>query len=374
MNKSDQKAGISSYKTEQLSFIDRNYRSIIENNSFYIVKTDLYGRYTYLNPLCCSHFSLDKQNISGQSFTDLIMPEDYQIYTDTIKKCFHQAGQSNWVILRSLRDNTIVFTQWEFKVEKCQLDQPIEIIGIGHNITSIIRQQELQALHDITTEQNKKLINFTYVISHNIRSHIANIISIIELNDLCNEEEKVISWNIIKKSINGLDSTIHHLNDIITIQTNTNLPIESIQLRHELRQIINSINMIFDKAHTKIIYHFDESASIETNPAYLDSIVLNLLTNAVKYRSAERALQIDLSVLEEEEYKIMVFKDNGIGIDLEKNGDKIFGLYKTFHGNADAKGLGLYIIKTQIEAMGGKIEVDSIFGESTTFKVYFLKK
>jgi PAS domain S-box-containing protein len=374
MNKSDHKAGISSYKTGQVPFNERNYKSIIENNSFYVVKTDLHGRYTYINPVCCNHFGLDKAKVSELNFTDLIVPEDHQVYTDTIKKCFNQAGQSNWVILRSLRDNTVVFTEWELKVEQYQLDQPTEIIGIGHNITSIIRQKELQEMHDITAEQNKKLINFTYVISHNIRSHVANIISIIELNDLCNEEEKVISWNIIKKSINGLDSTIHHLNDIITIQTNTNLPIESIQLRFELRQIINSINMIFDKAHTKIIYHFDESASIETNPAYLDSIVLNLLTNAVKYRSAERALQIDLSLLEEEKYKIMVFKDNGIGIDLEKNGDKIFGLYKTFHGNADAKGLGLYIIKTQIEAMGGKIEVESIFGKSTTFKVYFPKQ
>ncbi|MDO7743936.1 MAG: ATP-binding protein, partial [Pedobacter sp.] len=101
-------------------------------------------------------------------------------------------------------------------------------------------------------------------------------------------------------------------------------------------------------------------------------IILNLLTNALKYKSPDRQLEIDLSFYQSGRYKVLIFKDNGLGIDLDAQGDKIFGMYKTFHGNADAKGMGLFIVKSQIEALGGKIEVESRLNESTTFKVYFV--
>jgi len=336
-----------------------------------MIKTDLEGRYTYMNPFFCQNFRIDPAHWLGEPSINLIIPADHQACIDTIHQCFEAPGESHWVILRKPHHSGIVSTQWEFKLVLDQAGNPFEIVCIGHDITSLImRQQELQALVDVTAEQNKKLLNFTYIISHNIRSHVANIIGIIDLNDNGNEQDKEMSWKIIKKSVGGLDATIRNLNDVISIQSNSNLPIVKMNVKEELSRIIESIRILFDKAETHIRYNFDDAVFLETNPAYLESIILNLLTNALKYKSLERPLEIDLSFKEEDGYKVFVFKDNGIGIDLEANGDKVFGMYKTFHGNADAKGMGLFIIKTQIEALGGKIEVESVVNESTTFKVY----
>jgi PAS domain S-box-containing protein len=372
MSKTEPQKEDSNHVIAEIQADDHYYRSIVENNSFYVIKTDLQGRYTYMNPFFCNIFGLNLQDWIGRPSIDLIIPEDHQACINAVESCFMDPGQSHWVILRKPHFDNTLSTQWEFKVVKDHLGSPIEVLCIGHDITSlIIRQQELQALVETTAVQNTKLVNFTYIVSHNIRSHVANIIGIVALNEYGDEEDKLVSWNIIKKSIAGLDATIHNLNDVITIQSNTNLPTQRIQIKDEINRVIDSIRVLFDKEDTMVNYHFDESVFLQTNPAYLESIILNLLTNSLKYRSADRSLKIDLSFVQEDRYKVLIFRDNGIGIDMEKNSDDIFGMYKTFHNNVDAKGMGLFIVKTQIEALGGKIELESTLNEFTALKVYF---
>jgi signal transduction histidine kinase len=274
--------------------------------------------------------------------------------------------------LRKPHFTGIVSTQWEFKAIVDDDGKPAELLCIGHDITSLImRQQELQALVDVTADQNKKLLNFTYIISHNIRSHVANIIGIIDLNENGSPAEKELGWNMMKKSITGLDATIHNLNEVINIQTNVNLPIKMVFLKRAIDSIIDSIRVLFDKDNTTISYNFDEAAFLLTNPAYLESIMLNLITNALKYKSTKRPLAIELSMTREKQFEVLTFSDNGTGINLEQNGDKIFGMYKTFHGNVDAKGMGLFIVRNQIEALGGKIEIESEVDKFTSFKIFF---
>jgi PAS domain S-box-containing protein len=351
---------------------DNYYRSIIENNSFYVIKTDLEGNYSYMNPFFCQQFKLKANDWLGRPSIDLIIPADHQACIDTVQQCFMTPEQSHWVILRKPHHSGTVSTQWEFKLVFDNARNPLEILCIGHDITSLVmRQQELQTLVDVTAEQNKKLLNFTYIISHNIRSHVANIIGLIELNDDGTPENKEISWKMMKKSVTGLDATIQNLNEVINIQTNVNLPLKKVYIQKEIANIVDSIRVLFEKDNTTIRYDFEESAYLFTNPAYLESIILNLMTNSLKYKSTKRALKIELSLRIEEQYQILVFSDNGTGINLDQNGDKVFGMYKTFHGNVDAKGMGLFIVKNQIEALGGKIELDSAIDEFTTFRIFF---
>lgn len=348
------------------------YRSIVENTSFYVIKTDLNGNYSYLNPFFCKKFGLESQEWIGRSSIDLIIPADHQVCRDTVMKCFEHPGHSYWVNLRKPYQNGMITTQWEFKALLDQTGQPEGILCIGHDITSLTNKvEELQELVALTAEQNEKLTNFTYIVSHNIRSHVANITGIIALNDAGYENDQDITWEIIKRSISGLDATIYNLNEIISIQRNIDLPIKKIFIKSEVERIIGTIHVLFTNASTRINDHLQDGDYLDTNPAYLESILLNLLTNALKYKSPDRSLEIDISLSREGNYNVLIFKDNGIGIDLNIYGDKIFGMYKTFHGNPDAKGLGLFIVKTQIEAMGGKITVESVPNQSTTFRTYF---
>ncbi|MCC5940290.1 MAG: HAMP domain-containing histidine kinase, partial [Balneolaceae bacterium] len=104
--------------------------------------------------------------------------------------------------------------------------------------------------------------------------------------------------------------------------------------------------------------------------SYLESILMNVLTNGIKYCSDERESHVIFYIEKEQNYLVLCVKDNGLGIDLEKNRDKIFGMYKTFHEHPDSRGIGLFITKNQIEAMGGKIDVESEVGKGSIFKIY----
>ena len=349
---------------------DAYFRSIIHNNSFYIIKTDLAGNYTYLNPFFCKMLSLKAEDWLGKESLSLILPVDHAACIETVGKCFADPDSSFWVILRKPIPNGILSTQWEFKTLKNENGKPCELLCIGHDITPLIlKQEELQNLVDVTAEQNKRLVNFTYIISHNIRSHVANIIGILDISADLDDNKMALS--MIRETADNLDETIYNLNEIISIQANTSLPVKSLNIFQEISRVTQSIQVLITDANTKIFHKFDSEKTINTNPAYFESILLNLITNALKYKSPARSLEIVLDFYDFEEYKVLTFSDNGIGINLEKYKDQLFGMYKTFHKNKDARGLGLYIIKTQIEAMKGKIEVESEINVGTTFKLYF---
>ena len=345
-------------------------RSIIENNSFYIIKTDLNGNYTYLNPFFCKQLGIKSDEFIGKQSLSLVMSLDHQACLDTVTKCFENPQNSHWVILRKPSPNGVLSTQWEFKLVLNENNEPFEVLCIGHDITPLIlKQQELQGLVDLTADQNKRLINFTYIVSHNIRSHVANIIGIVNISEDMQDDKLVM--DMLKDSTKSLDQTINNLNEVISIQANTNLPLKKINIFEEISRIVNSIQVLVNTAETSINYSFETETELYTNPAYFESILLNLITNALKYRDPGRPLILDLHLDHEENYLVLTFTDNGQGIDMKKYSAEMFGMYKTFHKNQDARGLGLFIVKTQIEAMKGKIEVESTLNVGTTFRLYF---
>lgn len=232
-------------------------------------------------------------------------------------------------------------------------------------------QENTKKLLDITSEQNKRLSNFTYIISHNIRSNIANLEGLISILDLDDKDEAEANIQLIKDAVLGLDDTIKNLNDIINIQNNTNLPLAPINIRKKIEEIVNGLDILIREAELDMLINIDENAILTTNLAYFESIFQNLITNGIKYRNKKKKAYINISYKKENNQHIFNVKDNGLGMDMSKVGEKIFGLYKTFHGNEDAKGLGLFITKSQVEALGGHINLQSELNKGTIFKITF---
>ena len=355
---------------------DNTYlKSIVENKSFYIVKTDLMGHYTYFNPYFIEKFGINATDWMGKHALGLIHPEDHQNCKDIVKKCFQEPYKSHWTILRNNTMNETITNQWEFSLLRDDSNNLSEFLSIGYDITPLVQKQdELISLLDITYIQNTRLQNFTHIISHNIRSHVANLKGIISITDLEKFEDRKMAWELIEKTVGSLDETIHHLSEIISIQSQKQLPMVEINVFTEINRIAQGINVSIANTKTQIFYDFNKRINLVTNTAYFESIFLNLIVNCIKYKSSDKNPEIHISYHQKDKYKVICIKDNGLGINLKRYGDKLFGMYKTFHGNKDAKGLGLFIIKTQIEALGGKIEVESIEGEGTAFNVYFLEE
>lgn len=131
------------------------------------------------------------------------------------------------------------------------------------------------------------------------------------------------------------------------------------------------ISSYVENHNATIINTISDDAVVNFNPAYLESVLLNFTTNAIKYAHPERSPIIEFGFAIENGSKVLTISDNGLGIDLDRHGELLFGLYKTFHKRQDAQGIGLYITKNQIEAMKGKVVVSSKVGEGTTFKIVF---
>lgn len=234
--------------------------------------------------------------------------------------------------------------------------------------------EQLKNLIDETLDKNNRLQNFAHIVSHNIRSHAANFSGLLQAYSfLENEDEKSIFMEHLNSSSSKLTETISNLNEIITIQSSTDIAYNSINLYDEIEKTIQSQILDINKFNVQIINNIGKNVKVNVILAYLDSILLNLITNSIKYKTEGINPIIYFECNETTDFLEFIYKDNGIGIDLKKNGSKIFGMYKTFNGNTDAKGVGLFITKNQVEAMKGKIEVESELGLGTTFKISFKK-
>lgn len=249
--------------------------------------------------------------------------------------------------------------------------KPVSLRGIMIDITKTKEiETELNKSFDLVSEQNKRLLNFSYIVSHNLRSHTSNISSLTGLIETAdNEEERDEMIHLLKTASNSLNETLANLYEVVNIQTNIGLVTEDLNLKEYIDNTITVLDGKIREKDAQIISSVGEDVIINYNPAYLESILFNIISNAIRYSHKDRKPVISIKYSNENNKKIIEISDNGIGIDLEKNGNKVFGMYKTFSNNPDSKGIGLFITKNQIDAMGGSITIASTPGEGTTFKI-----
>jgi K+-sensing histidine kinase KdpD len=161
---------------------------------------------------------------------------------------------------------------------------------------------------------------------------------------------------------------------VVNINQNTGIERANLKFEDVLQYLMYSISTQITATEAEVTYNFSECSIIEYPKVYLESIMLNLLTNAIKYRSPDRVPQIYFETRNNNGKTMLICQDNGLGINMEQNGHKLFGLHKTFHRNPDARGVGLFITKNQIEAMGGSIFAQSEVNKGTTFTIIFNDK
>jgi len=247
-------------------------------------------------------------------------------------------------------------------------------ISIQRDITDEKKlETEKEHLIRELTQNNKDLKQFSYITSHNLRAPLSNLIGLLNLIEdipVENEELQEILTGFTK-STHLLNETINDLVKVIIIKDNPSMQKEEASLEEVFENVFSQLSFQIELHKPIIKLKFDKVPELITNKAYIESILLNLLTNSIKYKSENRKLKISITAEKIDNKTILTFKDNGIGIDLERNRDKVFGLYQRFHNYPDSKGLGLYLVKSQVETMGGTISIDSEVNKGTTFTITF---
>lgn len=243
-------------------------------------------------------------------------------------------------------------------------------ISIQRDITEEKKlEKEKEILIAELTRNNKDLKQFSYITSHNLRAPLSNLTGLLNLIDdvpIDNIELKEII-NGFRISTNLLNETVNDLTTTITIKDSRAIKNEELQIQDVFKNIISQLDLKIENVNLKLNIDYGNVSTIYCNKVYLESILLNLLTNSIKFRSNHRDLIIDINISETNNMITIHFKDNGIGIDLQRHKNKIFGLYQKFHNYSDSKGLGLFLVKSQIETMGGTISILSEVEKGTEF-------
>jgi PAS domain S-box-containing protein len=342
-------------------------------NGIAVVSMD--GNWLKMNEAVSDIFGYTKSELFNMDIDNIVFIEDLGVHEKKFEKLisgktdkyrvkqryFHKNGDVIWVLIYV----TLVY----FKAGRPHM------IWQFTDITNRQKNQDkLKAMLSVAKEQNDRLTSFANIVTHNLRSHSGNLASLTEFLEVdCGEITSNENYKLLKQAVDNLQETVAHLTEVAKIREIEPSKLQKLNLYDYVEKAMYNIIAMAQNSNALIYNQIDESHRVKGVPAYLDSIILNFLTNAIKYRSEKRTPIIELKSLVEDDYVVFKIKDNGLGIDMDKFGDKLFQMYKTFHYNEDAIGIGLFITKNHIESLGGKVTVNSEVDAGTEFSIYFKK-
>ena len=321
-------------------------------------------------------FGFSRKEFLGLKTVDLTHPEDMMNTLRDVKRLWDGEATSIDIEKRFIhKSGKTLICKVSISINRDGAGKPINLISQINDVTALKqKEKEVKKFIEVTKKQNDRLVSFSHIVSHNLRSHTSNISMLLDFIEMeTNADEKKQQFEMLKSASAQLSETIMQLNKVISLDIDIKEK-EQINLHDAIKKTVEGSHGLLPKDPFRVINKVPEDFTVLTVPAYLDSILLNFLTNGIKYREKKKDSWLRFSAHSESGKSIINIEDNGLGIDMERHGKKLFGLYKTFHGHPDARGLGLYMTKSQIEVMGGEISVESQPGIGTSFKIILDEK
>ncbi|HAH23585.1 MAG TPA: PAS domain-containing sensor histidine kinase [Prolixibacteraceae bacterium] len=268
------------------------------------------------------------------------------------------------------KNGEIVWLSWtSLPVDGDQL-----VFAIAKDITHTKRMEtDRNTLLTNLANTNEDLKQLTYTTSHDLRSPVNNLLAVLDLLDISkiNDQEAAELIRIVKLSGDYLKKTLDNYVDALSEKHEKLAIKEEVDFNKSLTKVLLSINSLLETSKVTIHTDFSKLEKIKFNNAYMESVFLNLLTNSIKYARPDCLPVIDITSEKLNGRNQLLFSDNGMGFDMEKVKDKIFGLHQMFHNNIDSKGIGLYLVHNHITSFAGKITVESKVNEGAKFIMSF---
>ncbi|MCL5129665.1 PAS domain S-box protein [Algibacter sp. L4_22] len=361
---------------------ENKFRGLLESAPDAMVITNEDSKIQMINKQAEKMFGYKIEELFNKS-VDLLLPQRFltgcESKVDTVLSGLEGTESSGEEDLTAMNKNGEEFPV-QINLSPLQTEDGILISAAIRDITEqksarnkiIKAKNDLEILAQKLIKNNDQLADFAHITSHNLRAPVSNLNSLLGLyNTATSEDDKAFLFEKFEKVIDHLTQTLNTLVNAVKITNNTSKEFESVKFNDVLNKTKDILTGQIMKNEAVITSDFSEMAKIKYDTIYLESIFLNLVGNSLKYRSNERIPEIFIKSEVIKGKVRLIFKDNGLGIDLEKHGHKLFGLNKVFHRHPEAKGVGLFMVKTQVEALNGTIYATSEVNKGTTFTINF---
>ena len=368
-------------QTKELADQEKYYRTIIHTSTDAIVLIDDTGKIIYQTPSADRIVGYTLEEIKDMDTSALIHPDhrdfDNEAFQEFLTKpggklqtnhqIKHKDGHYIWIegtYLNLLQDETIhaiVLTYSDITQRKQMEDERQRLF-----------EERLSIINHLTS-RNRDLEQFSFIVSHNIRAPLANILGLTAMiNDPRYDVElKDKAIEGIQTSAKKLDSILSDLNDILQTRNEISEKKTQVKFSEKVNKVKELLMDVIQSKKVVIETDFTQTDSIHTIKSYIHAIFYNLISNSIKYAQPGIEAHIKIWVEKLNDKIILHFKDNGLGFNLEKNGNAVFGLYKRFNTTIEGKGMGLFMVKTQVEALQGTIELRSKPNEGSHFIITF---
>ena len=324
-----------------------------------------------INPAFMKVLGYSEEDLLGKPFLDFIHPDDIQLTIAEVVKLQQGIPTIYFENRYRCKDGSYKWLSWT--------SSPVGdlLYAVAHDITNR-KNAEAEFREILTTKlsiQKRQLLSFVHMTSHDLRGPVGNIHSLLSMYKESNsEEEKQFLFEKFETVVVHLSETLNKLVETLQIKEEENKEREILQFNDSFIKAYEMLSAQIMETKAEVISDFSNATEVNYPKIYRESIMLNLLSNALKYSSKKRNPKIIFKTCIKNGQTILTVTDNGLGIDLNVHGKKIFGLHKTFHRVENAKGIGLFMTKAQVEAMGGKISIESQVDKGSVFKIIFNAK
>lgn len=327
------------------------------------------GYFVKINPAFVKLLGYSEEELHSRKISEFIYEEDRKLTAEHRERLKNNVPLVNFENRYVRKNGELVWLHWtSIPMEKEQL-----IYAIAKDVThkKMLESDHISRLNQLS-EINEKLQRLNYTTSHDLRSPLNNLISMVDLIDMTRiedtETQEILSF--IRLSAEGLKRSLNSLVDA-SKQNHIYDELEQVSFGNTLHKVRNTIGSLLQKADASFKVDFSGLESVDFIESYMESIFLNLITNSIKYARPEVPPIISIHTSLENGVPTLTYSDNGLGFDMEKVGHLVFNLDQKFHGNEDSKGVGLYLVHSHVTSLGGTITVDSKVNEGTTFMIGF---
>ncbi|GAA4103579.1 PAS domain-containing sensor histidine kinase [Mucilaginibacter panaciglaebae] len=329
------------------------------------------GYFRKINPAVSNMLGYTREELFSRPISDFIHPDDKSATAanrnNLTQSSIPLLNFENRYITKS--GETVWLSWTSMPVDSEQL-----VYAIAKNITHKKKQEEdRNLLIKNLTDLNNDLKKLNYTTSHDLRAPVANLLAVFDLLDNTkitdNETQEFIHH--LKAATNNLKNTLDRYVDALVEKATPQIDMRELDLNKTLDNVLRSLSSLVNGSRATIEVDFSKLSQIRFNETQLESVFLNLITNAIKYAKPGEAPYISISSQQVNGINQVTFADKGIGFDMNKVKDRLFGFHQKFHDNSDGKGIGLYLVYNHITGLGGNITVESKVNEGTVFTISF---